>query len=170
MWAPNIHFQQPNPDIPALADGRVHVVTKPIPTNGGIVGINSFGFGGSNVHVILKPPVSSLSSTSEVRAQSPQLPKLVQVCGRTEDAVNELLDQARHHTEDHGFLSLLNEVSGMPTTSMPYRGYVLSGTETDSREINQTLPAQRPLWYICSGDVQYLKPTLFAMSKFLFIS
>lgn len=155
MWAPNIHFQHPNPDIPALADGRVHVVTKPIPTNGGIVGINSFGFGGSNVHVILKPPVSSISSTSKVKSQSTQLPKLVHVCGRTENAVNVLLDQARKHTEDHGFLALLNEVSGMPTTNMPYRGYVLSGTETDNREVHQTSPAQRPLWYICSGDVQH---------------
>ncbi|XP_076154823.1 fatty acid synthase [Alosa pseudoharengus] len=151
MWAPNIHFQNPNPDIPALMDGRLQVVTKPIPTSGGIVGINSFGFGGSNVHIILQPPMSKISTTSKVKTQSTQLPKLVQVCGRTENAVDELLLQAKKHTEDHSFLTLLNEVSGMPTASMPYRGYVLTGTETDNREILQTSPAQRPLWYICSG-------------------
>lgn len=154
MWAPNIHYQNPNPDIPALVDGRLQVVTTPTPTSGGIVGINSFGFGGSNVHIILQPPTSRISPTSKMESQSTQLPKLVQVCGRTEKAVDELLLQAKKCADDHSFLNLLNEVSGMPTASMPYRGYALTGTETDSREINQPSPAPRPLWYICSGDVQ----------------
>ncbi|KAL2077918.1 hypothetical protein ACEWY4_025603 [Coilia grayii] len=151
VWAPNIHFHNPNSDIPALTDGRVKVVTKPIPTSGGIVGINSFGFGGSNVHVILQPQTLKVSASSEINPQSTQLPKLVQVCGRTEDAVKELLLQVKNHTDDHSFLSLLNEVSGMPTSTMPHRGYALTGTETDSSEIHQPSSAPRPIWYICSG-------------------
>lgn len=51
---PNLHFRDPNPNIPGLLDGRLQVVTKRTPFSGGLVGINSFGFGGSNVHVILK--------------------------------------------------------------------------------------------------------------------
>ena len=61
---PNLHFNTPNPDIPALVDGRLKVVTERTPWNGGCVAINSFGFGGANVHVILK----SFEKTDKVHA------------------------------------------------------------------------------------------------------
>lgn len=51
---PNLHFNVPNNEIAALKNNIFQVVTKPTKWNGGIVGINSFGFGGSNVHLILK--------------------------------------------------------------------------------------------------------------------
>ncbi|RXM33832.1 Fatty acid synthase [Acipenser ruthenus] len=147
LWAPNIHYNTPNTDIPALTDGRLRVVSEPIPVRGGIVGINSFGFGGSNVHVILRPP-----STHPLRpSQSLALPRLLQVCGRTEEAVSTLIQQGRNHADDATFLSMLNEVSAVPTAAMPYRGYALIGSESDITEIQQSQATPRPLWYICSG-------------------
>ena len=50
----NLHFTEPNPDIPALRDGRMKVVSTNTPWNGGYAGVSSFGFGGANVHVLLK--------------------------------------------------------------------------------------------------------------------
>ncbi|KAL4648124.1 fatty acid synthase [Arapaima gigas] len=148
MWAPNIHFQNPNPDIPAFLDGRVHVVSEPLPVKGGIVGINSFGFGGSNVHVILRP---SGAPTPPLASQLlPSIPRLLQACGRTEEAVSTLLQRARENGGSAGFLSMLNEISGVPTASMPYRGYSLIG-QSDVVEIQQAQATPRPLWYICSG-------------------
>lgn len=147
VWAPNLHFNNPNPDIPALTDGRVQVVDRPTPTRGGIVGINSFGFGGSNVHVILRPAEKAAASASPRR-----LPRLLQACGRTEAAVNSVLQKGREHSTDEPFLSLLNEVSGIPTASMPYRGYSLIGSQSDVTEVQQAQAAARPLWYICSGE------------------
>lgn len=147
MWAPNIHFNNPNPDIPALSDGRVRVVTEPIPVRGGIVGINSFGFGGSNVHVILRPPgpkPTGLFSAASV-------PRIVQACGRTEEAATFLLHKAQVHGHDSAFLDLLSEVCAVPTSSMPYRGYTLLGTQGEVTEVQQVAPSPRPLWYICSG-------------------
>uniref|UniRef100_A0A8C2CHT2 Fatty acid synthase n=1 Tax=Cyprinus carpio TaxID=7962 RepID=A0A8C2CHT2_CYPCA len=118
VWAPNIHFHDPNPDIPALTDGRVRVVSEPIPVRGGIVGINSFGFGGSNVHIILRP------HDKKTLAQSvqPSVPRLLQASGRTEEAVTALLNNAQQHKDNPSYLSLLNDVSGVPTAGMPYRG------------------------------------------------
>lgn len=49
----NLHFTKPNKDIAALQDGSVTVVAKNTPWEGGIAGVNSFGFGGTNAHVIL---------------------------------------------------------------------------------------------------------------------
>uniref|UniRef100_A0A673MK06 Fatty acid synthase n=1 Tax=Sinocyclocheilus rhinocerous TaxID=307959 RepID=A0A673MK06_9TELE len=147
VWAPNIHFHDPNPDIPALTDGRAHVVSEPIPVRGGIVGINSFGFGGSNVHVILRPH----GSKSLAQAAQPSVPRLLQASGRTEEAVTSLLNNAQQHKDNPSYLSLLNDVSGVPTAGMPYRGYALIGAQGELTEVEQAQPTPRPLWYICSG-------------------
>ena len=50
----NLHYTSPNPDIPGLSDGRLRVVGENTDWTGGVVGVNSFGFGGSNVHAVLK--------------------------------------------------------------------------------------------------------------------
>lgn len=148
VWAPNLHFSSPNPDIPALTDGRVQVVDRPIPVRGGIVGINSFGFGGSNVHVILRPSEKPADSTLPPR----MVPRVLQACGRTETAVTTILQKRKEHTANDSFLSLLNEVSGVPTVNMPYRGYALVGSQSDIMEVQPVLASARPLWYICSGE------------------
>jgi phthiocerol/phenolphthiocerol synthesis type-I polyketide synthase C len=52
---PNIHFETPNPAIP-FEDLNLRVATAVEPwnaPNGRFAGVNSFGFGGSNAHVIL---------------------------------------------------------------------------------------------------------------------
>lgn len=146
LWAPNIHYKTPNPDVPALQNGCIRVVTEPIPVTGGIVGMNSFGFGGSNVHVILRPNAK--------RARPPvplALPRLAQACGRSPEAVEALLDQTRRHGHDVNLLSMINDISTMPPAAMPYRGYRLVGTESDVKEVQQVQSAGRPVWYICSG-------------------
>uniref|UniRef100_A0A8C5H966 Fatty acid synthase n=1 Tax=Gouania willdenowi TaxID=441366 RepID=A0A8C5H966_GOUWI len=146
VWAPNLHFNNPNPDIPALTDGRIKVVDQPIPIRGGIIGINSFGFGGSNVHVILRPGERSAPS-----ALQRNFPRVLQACGRTEAAVTAVLRKGREQDANDSFLSLLNDVSRVPSASMPYRGYTVIGCEGDIMEVQQVQTSERPLWYICSG-------------------
>lgn len=163
MWAPNIHFHNPNPDIPALLDGRVHVVSEPIPVRGGIVGINSFGFGGSNVHIILRPP----GPKTTVPVPPVSVPRIVQACGRTEEATTFLLNKAQESGHDSAFLDLLSEVCAVPTSSMPYRGYTLLGAQGEVREVQQAAPSSRPLWYICSGKSAMAKNI--PKQEFLFV-
>ena len=71
--APNLHYTTPNPDIPGLVDGRMKVVSQPTPWNGGYVGINSFGFGGSNVHVVLKSHQVEPKKTAHSAASAQRL-------------------------------------------------------------------------------------------------
>jgi len=154
VWAPNLHFHEPNADIPALSDGRLRVVDRPVPVRRGLIGLNSFGFGGSNVHVILRPAPAAVTATTTTDAEADggrAVPRLLQGCGRTEEAVRGLLAAGQQQARDDGFLSLLNELSGAPTAAMPFRGYALVGAQSDIAEVQQAPASPRPLWYICSG-------------------
>ncbi|XP_036924219.1 fatty acid synthase [Sturnira hondurensis] len=147
LWAPNLHFHSPNPEIPGLRDGRLQVVERPLPVRGGDVAINSFGFGGSNVHVVLRPNLRPPPSPAPHAA----LPRLLLASGRTLEAVQALLEQGQQHSQNLTFVSMLNEIAATPVTSMPFRGYAVLGSRERSQDGQQVAPGQRPLWFICSG-------------------
>ena len=50
----NLHYKTPNPNIPALTDGRLKVVDKHMPLNGEYVAVNACGSSTANVHLVLK--------------------------------------------------------------------------------------------------------------------
>lgn len=66
------------------------VVTEPTPFPGGPVGINSFGFGGSNSHLLLAPNPKEKVNKG---IPSDKLPRLVILSGRTYDAVETFLEK-----------------------------------------------------------------------------
>ncbi|XP_036196044.1 fatty acid synthase [Myotis myotis] len=147
LWAPNLHFHSPNPEIPALHNGRLRVVDRPLPVRGGNVAMNSFGFGGSNVHVILRPNWCPPPTPAPHAA----LPRLLLASGRTPEAVQGLLEQGRQHSQNLAFVSMLNDIAAMPVTAMPFRGCTVLGGEDSGQEVQQVPAGQRPLWFICSG-------------------
>jgi acyl transferase domain-containing protein/7-keto-8-aminopelargonate synthetase-like enzyme/acyl carrier protein len=54
---PNLHFRQPNPMIPwSRLPIRIVTETTPWPAGRRIAGVSSFGFGGTNAHVIVEQP------------------------------------------------------------------------------------------------------------------
>jgi fatty acid synthase len=74
-----------------------------------LVGINSFGFGGANAHFILRA-----NPKPKAPAIQDNIPRLVTLSGRTEEAVNYFLDKVRIsctlaiHLIHAIYLSLLN--------------------------------------------------------------
>ena len=86
---PNLHFKRPREGIKALEDGRLQVIHELTPWEGGYVGINSFGFGGANAHVLLKSNPKEKVNNGKPKDD---LPRIVAVSGRTEEAVNTLLN------------------------------------------------------------------------------
>lgn len=51
---PNLNYESPREGVAGLAEGRMTVVTEKTPWNRGMAGVNSFGFGGANAHILLK--------------------------------------------------------------------------------------------------------------------
>lgn len=142
----NLHYKNPNTEIAALSDGRLQVVDKNMPWKGGLVGVNSFGFGGANAHILLRSnPKPKLSPVLDTK-----IPKIVTVSGRTEEAVEVLLNKAKEHEKDDEFLALLHDTYVNNVAGHPYRGYSVLGN-VNTRETNECIGEKRPIWYVFSG-------------------
>ncbi|XP_012541735.1 fatty acid synthase [Monomorium pharaonis] len=148
---PNLHYSRPREGFKALTDGRLKVVTELTPWNGGLMGINSFGFGGANCHIILK---SNSKKKINNGAPNDDLPRLVAVSGRTEDSVNVFLDDIKKHPIDVEYIRLLHDIHSDDIQGHLYRGYIIVGSKTAEqcpREIENYLGTVRPIWFVFSG-------------------
>lgn len=91
---PTIHFKHPRKNLAAIIEGRIKIVTEPTKWEGGYIGINSFGFGGANCHILLK---SNLKEKINNGAPNDDLPRLVIISGRTKEAVKIILDDVSRY-------------------------------------------------------------------------
>ncbi|XP_041987847.1 fatty acid synthase [Aricia agestis] len=143
----NLHYESPNPDIPALSDGRIKVVDRNTPWDGGLVAVNSFGFGGANAHIILE----SQPAGGAAGAARCDTPRLVLASGRTEEAARALLSHAAAHADSAPLHALLDAVHAHNIPGHAHRGYRLL-TEPAHEEIFEVESgAARPVWFVFSG-------------------
>lgn len=142
----NLHYKSPNPDLYGIVDGRVKVIDRNTPWNGGIIGLNSFGFGGANAHVIMKSNPKPKSTTP-----SDTIPRLAVLSARTSEGVDLLLDEIEKNKTDEEFLHLVNEIHSKNIPLHYNRGYAVVGDITSVREVSDVVDDKRPIWYIYSG-------------------
>ncbi|CAG7734709.1 unnamed protein product [Allacma fusca] len=118
---PNLHYTDPNPEIPVLHDGRVTIVDKITPFNAKYVGFNSMGFGGTNVHMLLK-----LTPKEEtLKIWKPKIPLILNFSGRTQEAVETFLQTALTRQQNQNFVRLTQEIQKYDIPRHPFRGYVI---------------------------------------------
>ena len=92
----------------------------------GIAGVNNFGVGGVNAHVLLEPNYKTRSEDSHKIADV--IPRIVNICCRTEEAFNELCKWIEDNPQkvNRDFLALLAETMrvelSLKSTGKPYRG------------------------------------------------
>ena len=91
---PNLHHTIPSEKIPALAEGRLKVVTETTPWQGTYVMINSSSYTGSFSNVILKAHKKEKKNNGQ---PEDDLPRLVMVAGRTEEAINTILSDVSNY-------------------------------------------------------------------------
>lgn len=141
----NLHFKTPNADIPGLRDGRLKVVSQNTPWKGGIVAMNSFGFGGANAHIILR-------SNPKPKTTWPlgPIPRIVGVSGRTEQAVSNFLTKIEDHKNDEEFLALLDEIHSRNINGHAYRGYAILKDQV-MKEVSQVPGDNRPIAFVYTG-------------------
>ncbi|CAG2053808.1 unnamed protein product, partial [Timema podura] len=122
------------------------VVNKPLPWNGGLVAVNSFGFGGANAHILLRS-----NPKPKAPAIQDNIPRVVAVSARTEEGVQHFLEKIESVPRDDDYISLLHEIHSSNIPGHSYRGYTVLGANTPSREIGQISGEKRPVWFVFSG-------------------
>ncbi len=109
----NLHFETPNPRIPFASLGlRVPTALEAFPAlsdSPRVAGVNSFGFGGTNAHVVLQePPTSGERQTSERRLAG-GWPLVLPISARSPAAVRALAES---------YLTNVVERNGDPEVSL----------------------------------------------------
>ncbi|KYN28029.1 Fatty acid synthase [Trachymyrmex cornetzi] len=148
---PNINYTTPRKDIDALINNSVCVVQKPLPLKNGYIGINSFGFGGSIAHTLLK-----WNNKLKINNGAPNddLPRLVILSGRTEESVKLFLNDIANHPIDVEYVRLLHDIHADNINGHPWRGYtILQNTlqQDPIKEIRNCEGVKRPVCFIFSA-------------------
>lgn len=106
---PNLHFEHPSPRLP-LESMKVPTLLTPLPSgHSGVpfVGVNSFGFGGTNAHAVLAPAPSSVRH-QEPAEEDPLLggPQILPLSARSAEALAAYAHAAAEMIERDATLSL----------------------------------------------------------------
>ncbi|KMQ91191.1 fatty acid synthase, partial [Lasius niger] len=131
---PNINFTQARKGVKAFEEGKIRVVNVPTPWKPGFVGVNSFGFGGANCHILLQ---SNLKEKVNGGVPNDDLPRLVVVSGRTEQAVESLLNEIENQPIDVEYIRLLHDLYADNIQGHPYRGYAIIESKASIKAIKE---------------------------------
>ena len=88
--------------------------------------MNNFGVGGVNAHVLLEPNYKTLTEESYKIADN--IPRLVNICCRTEQALNQMFKWIEENPNKitRDFLALITDTMkinpSLNSSGMPYRG------------------------------------------------
>ncbi|XP_044764578.1 fatty acid synthase-like [Coccinella septempunctata] len=133
---PNLHYTTPREGVKALEEGRIKVVSEKtrFPDDNGLIGINSFGFGGGNCHVLLKHNTKLKKNSGQ---PSDDLPRLVCVSGRVPEAIKEITEDIAARKLDAEYIQLLHEIFKEDIECHNHRGFAIASKkemlETSSR-------------------------------------
>ncbi|XP_065209087.1 fatty acid synthase-like [Planococcus citri] len=146
---PNLHFNNPNPDIKGLRNGKLEIVTKPTPLEGKYFALNSFGAGGANGHILLTPHQKIKKSRE---SNSETIPIIVAVSGRSEEAVDCILNDIEKNYEDEEYVALLHEIFSDDISGHMQRGYIILHKDSPHTKSKTLFSGdKRPVWFILSG-------------------
>ncbi|CAG9833288.1 unnamed protein product [Diabrotica balteata] len=141
----NLHTESIDNSLPGIRDNTIKVVTKNTKFNGGTIGVNCFGFGGANTHIIIDSNKREKSAVKQKRPKN----RLVQVSGRTEQAVLHFLEGVEKNQDDLEFLAMVDEIHKLNLDGHNYRGYIVLG-DRPAKEVER-YNKQRPVWFVYTG-------------------
>jgi len=149
-----IHYKEPRSDCKALIEGRLKVIDEHTEFKGKLVSMNSFGFGGGNAHALFKAITGDKVNQG---IPDDDLPRLVTWSGRTEEAVECILNSITERPLDAEFVGLLHNIQTDTVSSNTYRGYGIfakNGQESATcinRSVQNFSASKRPIVWVYSG-------------------
>lgn len=161
---PNINYSSPRQDIKALHNGKIAVISEKTQCDSAAVGVNAFGFGGANGHILLKRNEKSKKEKKKKNLED-LLPSFVVASGRTEQAVNALLMSAEKNGFDEEYISLLYEIHKKNISGHHYRGYMIHNFSSGDtiKNIKRMKKRDQEVWFLFR-DSQCKKLPIFTRS------
>ncbi|XP_028162532.1 fatty acid synthase-like [Ostrinia furnacalis] len=150
----NLHYNEPQDDIPAVKDGMIQVVQKNVPFGRGFAALNAFSYSGTNVHVLLKGHYKK----KDPERYKATIPHIVLASGRQEECVMKIFDGLKNHPVDPEQIGLLHSIHENEIPGHMCRGFLLLDTNEETKEtvvvsekVEHYPGSVRPLWFVYSG-------------------
>ncbi|CAG2102821.1 unnamed protein product, partial [Medioppia subpectinata] len=135
-------------------------ITEKMKYTPGIAGVNNFGVGGVNATVLLEPNYKVSDADSLKIADT--IPRIVNICCRTEEALNEYFNFIEKNADkiSRDFLSLLAETMRVSprlnSNGFPYRGSMfikqINNNQYQYRRQSSFFTQRlRPVWFLFPG-------------------
>ena len=156
---PHVHFEQPSPLIP-WDDIPVTIPTIPMSwpaASPRIAGVSSFGFSGTNVHVVLEAAPASAPMAPNVERPY----HLLTLSARSPAALATQAGNLANYLQLHSELSLADVCYTANTgvlASHPYRLTLLSGSLAESGSLLSSFAKGAPVAGLWSGHVEHPRP------------
>ncbi|MFS0518988.1 type I polyketide synthase [Nostoc sp. UIC 10607] len=162
---PNLHFQQPNPYIPFdKLPMRVQQTLEPWPQGNGLAlaGVSSFGFGGTNAHVVLAeaPLETQKSKAKSQKKDSIERPlHLLTLSAKSEKALLEMAQRYQEFLLNHPEVSLADVCFSANTgrTHFDYRLAVVAESTVQLQKELSAFTASGETTTVVSGQVKSKK-------------
>lgn len=163
---PSLHYRQPNPHIPfAQLPLRVQQSLSPWPERNGppLVGVNAFGFGGTNAHLVVSE--APKTEATSVEQASPEMAQLLPLSARSPEALRALAQAYQQFLLADGTNVPLRDIchtASVRRTHHEHRLTVVGNTHADLAERLGSFVAATPHPAISSGRVTQIRRTKLA--------
>jgi acyl transferase domain-containing protein/NADPH:quinone reductase-like Zn-dependent oxidoreductase/SAM-dependent methyltransferase/acyl carrier protein len=163
---PNLHFEKPNPKIPfEKINIRIPTSLENWPDTGEkprLAGVNSFGFGGTNAHVVLEGPPQKSEMKTKSNSSDIKQPLILPLTTRSPEALNSLANSFSEFLAKNGAGSnyLLKDIcytASVRRANHDHRLAVVGFDKAGMVENLQAFSAGETRMWMSSGHKQYGK-------------
>ncbi|KAJ3652394.1 hypothetical protein Zmor_018363 [Zophobas morio] len=147
---PNIHLKKIKKGLEGIEQNRMRIVTETteLLDHEAVVSVNNFGFGGNICHILLQ---RFEKDKIERGLPRDEVPRLVCVSGRTNDAVLKMLNDVSTKNLDEEYISLLHQLYKVNFPNHRYRGYAIVSKGGVVSMSSKLLSTQRPSFHVLFG-------------------
>jgi acyl transferase domain-containing protein len=154
----NLHFERPNPliDFDGLEIAVPLEVTRLAEEGSCYAGVNSFGFGGTNAHVVLQSPPSG-----DAKPVSNPGAHLLPLSAKTEPALRQLAERYARFLEESGEETLVGDVcftAGSGRDHFAYRLGLVGRTKDDFSKALHAFASGEKVPSIVTGSSRMRRP------------
>ncbi|XP_018570431.1 fatty acid synthase-like [Anoplophora glabripennis] len=140
----HLQFKTPNPDIPALHNGNMEVVTYNKKWDPKYAAVNAIGIDSYYGHALLK------ANQKKKNLKEWPIPPLIIASTRTQEGIDQLLETVKSKPKDPEYYQLIQDVFAKPILGHLYRGYAVLGQDV-KQETEYHMGNKRQIWFVYSG-------------------